>query len=588
MAIISLTGCATTTQTEQNAQSTFRPENSVQLEFIRQQLDAGEFGNASYQLQQLDLTNLSPLGRAEWHLLSAENFIGKGESSAASYHLEKFNALIDSANPEQEYRAALLSARVLELNGEFFQAARERDFVSAILPIEQQPANHDQLWADLMQIPNSEMQAWAAKIPETRFGAWLELAAMSKNYYLTLDEQLEGVRNWQMTHPGHPAAKRLPGVLAMLENIAASRPTQVTLLLPLSGRLGRTGEAIRDGFMAAYYASLNKGSQVPAVTVIDHATVGTMDEAYAGAIQAGSQWLIGPLNKADVEELQQRPALPLPTLALNYASSSASSSDLISTANDVFTRESPAELFQFGLSAEDEAIQISQQAWADGRRRALVMIPEGTWGERIFQAFEAKWLELGGEIEETQYYPRVKDYNPNIKSILNVDSSQERYKTIRGLMRQSVEFEPRRRQDADWMFLVALPDQARQIKPTLAFNFARDLPVYSTSHVFSGEISTRQDRDLNGIYFCDTPWLLRDSELKQEIESAVKGGQGSYARLYAMGVDAFRLLARVKQLEAFPESRIYGSTGTLTLDAQHRIHRQTECTSFRGGEPVKL
>src|SRR5690554_7108230 len=79
---------------------------------------------------------------------------------------------------------------------------------------------------------------------------------------------------------------------------------------------------------------------------------------------------------------------------------------------------------------------------------------------------------------------------------------------MRRLLRQSTEFEPRRRQDADWLFLVALPQQARQIKPTLAFNFASDLPVYSTSHVYSGEPNPSKDRDLNGIVFCDTPWLL--------------------------------------------------------------------------------
>lgn len=576
LTIATLAGCATSPQTTEIEQQTFRPENSAQLELIRQQLEAGEFGNASIQLQLLDASSLSPLGRAEWHLLSAEASIGYLDANAASYHLEKFNALIDSTNPDQEYRSALLGASLLELNGEFFQAARERDFVSAMLPKDTQDANHDQLWADLMLLPNEEMQVWAEKIPGTRFGGWLKLAAISKNYHITLDEQLSGVRNWQATHAGHPAAMRLPGVLFILEDIAANRPQQVSLLLPLSGRLARTGSAIRDGFMAAYFESLKKGSQVPAITIIDHATLDSMDQAYAGAIQSGSQWLVGPLNKTDVEELQSRSSLPLPTLALNYAS------------NDNSYTSTPPDLFQFGLSAEDEAIQIAEQAWSDGRRRALVMIPEGNWGERIYQAFEEKWLALGGEIEETQHYPRVKDYNPNIKSLLNVDSSQERYKSIRGLMRRSVDFEPRRRQDADWMFLVALPEQARQIKPTLAFNFARDLPVYSTSHVFSGEISLRKDRDLNGIYFCDTPWLLRDSELKDEIEASVKNGQGSYSRLYAMGVDAFRLIARVKQLEAFPESRIYGSTGTLTLDAQHRIHRKTECTSFRGGEPVKL
>jgi outer membrane PBP1 activator LpoA protein len=55
-----------------------------------------------------------------------------------------------------------------------------------------------------------------------------------------------------------------------------------------------------------------------------------------------------------------------------------------------------------------------------------------------------------------------------------------------------------------------------------------------------------------------------------------------------MGADAFRLVARVQQLQAFPDSQIFGNTGALTLDESRRIRRSTDCTRFRGGKPVKL
>merc|ERR1712000_3169 len=90
--------------------------------------------------------------------------------------------------------------------------------------------------------------------------------------------------------------------------------------------------------------------------------------------------------------------------------------------------------------------------------------------------------------------------------------------TMRSLLRESTEFEPRRREDADWVFLVALPQQGRMIKPALAFNFANDLPVYATSHVFSGVVNSLKDRDLNGVRFCDVPWLLESSELHDSVE----------------------------------------------------------------------
>src|SRR5690606_33509036 len=75
----------------------------------------------------------------------------------------------------------------------------------------------------------------------------------------------------------------LPGGLAMLQEIANERPQQVALLLPLSGPLEKTGRAIRDGFMAAYYESLNKGFPVPRVRIYDNQQLADVNAAYAQA-----------------------------------------------------------------------------------------------------------------------------------------------------------------------------------------------------------------------------------------------------------------------------------------------------------------
>jgi outer membrane PBP1 activator LpoA protein len=53
-----------------------------------------------------------------------------------------------------------------------------------------------------------------------------------------------------MRWPGHPAASRLPRDLQLLQQLIAEKPKHVALLLPVSGKLGRAGRAIRDGFFA--------------------------------------------------------------------------------------------------------------------------------------------------------------------------------------------------------------------------------------------------------------------------------------------------------------------------------------------------
>ena len=77
-------------------------------------------------------------------------------------------------------------------------------------------------------------------------------------------------------------------------------------------------------------------------------------------------------------------------------------------------------------------------------------------------------------------------------------------------------------------------------------------------------------------------------EIKNEIEQNHKRAKGNYARLYAMGIDAYRLYPRLKQLSALPNSKIFGVTGDLSLDFEGKIHRKMPFAIFKRGRPVAL
>lgn len=144
-------------------------------------------------------------------------------------------------------------------------------------------------------------------------------------------------------------------------------------------------------------------------------------------------------------------------------------------------------------------------------------------------------------------------------------------------------------QDIDFVFLAATPQQARQIKPTLAFQYAGDLPVYATSHLYTGTNNPTQDQDLNGIRFCETPWLLNPSDpTRQQVAAQWPQANGSMGRLYAMGVDAYRLAPRLPELKAVPSLQIDGLTGTLSLNPTQRIERQLQWAEFRNGQVQPL
>ncbi len=576
--LMSLVGCAQKPSREMITDDGLVNTVSVStlLEQAKQAIDAGEFRNADSLLQQLNTAARSKEETLQYNLLALEYSIEKKNVDQSQQVLNRISRdQLNRSTVDNQIRFGLLKAQFYELGGNFLTAARERDFLSAILEGEVRSANHQQIWKDLTNISLENLLKWAKNAPNTQFANWLELASIAKDTSHNLTGHIAAVNQWRLNNPSHPAAVELPGGLSLLEEMAQQQPKHIALLLPLTGNLASSGQAVREGFMAAYYQTLQKGYEVPTISIIDTEASGSINLAYDDAVALEAEWVIGPLDKKNVNALAKFETLPLPTLALNY-------SDLLALG------EQPDNFYQFGLAAEDEARLIAERAFQLGHRRVLALSPDNSWGKRIYAAFEERWLDLGGNIAERRFYKQKKDYNPEIKALLNVDDSQQRYKEIRRLMRESIEFEPRRRQDADWVFLVALPKQGRQIRPMFDFNFAGDLPVFSTSQIYSGKPNRKKDNDLNGIQFTDLPWLLESSELKTVVEANQKRAKGNYARLYAMGVDAFRLYPRLKQLSALPHSRIFGVTGDLSIDEQGKIHRKMPFAIFKRGRPTAI
>ena len=84
------------------------------------------------------------------------------------------------------------------------------------------------------------------------------------------------------------------------------------------------------------------------------------------------------------------------------------------------------------------------------------------------------------------------------------------------------------------------------------------------------------------------PWVLNpDQRLKDMATANWPDGHGRYTRLFAMGVDAFRLQARLPVLNNAPGSTLSGATGVLHLDGK-RVVRELQWATFEGGLPSPL
>lgn len=507
--------------------------------------------------------------------------------------------IIDQLNAETQLTISELRANAYESTGNFLAAARERIFFGPLLianstisspkenkPIESDPIqnNNEAIWRNLMSVPKNQLSELASSAVGADYQGWLQLAYLNKAYQDDLDIQIEELNSWISYWPDHMAATHLPGFLKALHSAANSRPQHIALLLPTSGKFKRAARAIQDGFLGAHYTAQNRrqrsnenqfgthhADQHITLSVYDTSDYPEVEDAYHQAVADGAEMVIGPLKKENVARLKQEPNLTIPVLALNY------------TDNE---KPTSPHFFQFGLRAEDEVRQVAERAWMEGHKQAAVLFPESEWGYRVQQAFVDHWLELGGFIVTQSAFTGKNDYSNAIKLMLNIEQSEKRARKLRKLLAEKVEFNPRRRQDIDFIFLLSSSKQARQIKPTLNFHYATDLPVFATSNIYEGRIDTDRDKDINGIKFVDIPWVLTDEDsVKAESRSYWEKSSNSLQRLHALGVDAYRLIPRLQVMVAVPNGSLFGATGTLTLAENQQIKRELIWAQIKRGSP---
>jgi len=385
----------------------------------------------------------------------------------------------------------------------------------------------------------------------------------------SLGELQAGLQQWRREHSEHPAATALPGGLEFLSE--ALQPLQkVVLLLPLGGRLEPAARAVRDGYLAHYYAARARGDASHDVAVVDTDTFPSTVAAYQHAVANGADLVIGPLSKEGVTELGQFSPRPVPVLALNRV--------------DEPVNQDVSALVQLSLAPEDDAERIAELAFGQGARRALVLRPAGSRGARLEDVLRQRWQALGGSIAATAGYSSPEAYSDQIKTALNLGASEQRAQDIRSMLATNIEFTARRRQDIDVVFLLAdTPAEARSLKPLLAFHYAGTLPVYATSSIYSG-LPDPRDRDLSGARLVELPWLLGSHPSLRVAIAAGGTGSDDFARLNALGADAWLLQSRFAQLQGGADTLIRGSTGLLRLDPGLRILREPQLATFDGSE----
>lgn len=314
----------------------------------------------------------------------------------------------------------------------------------------------------------------------------------------------------------------------------AAREPHIALLLPLaSPSFGRHADAVRQGFTAA---SKTAGRGAPAVRVYpvneDALNVLTI---YEEALESGAQVVVGPLTRSGVAALAASSLVKVPTLALNVPESKVAL---------------PARLYLFGLGIEQEARQIAALARSEGRRNAFVVADNSALGKRMRQAFITEFARGGGMIAAE----------------LNFGADQQTLTRLREAVDLRV---------ADMIFLALDAPQARTVRPYLGPSLA----VYATSQVNPGNVSA----ELNGVRFVDLPWLLQPDHAAVMVYPRAQLPNVEFERLYALGIDAFRL--SLELLKGTRDPSLDGVTGQIRLRDQ-QFGRELPVAQFTNGKAV--
>jgi outer membrane PBP1 activator LpoA protein len=546
--------------------------NSLRLQAAEKAASLRNFDQAENILNLIDErpnSSRPPIYRTDAFsiaLLQTKIAIHRGDADLALGWLAKSAITSASLTKSDRIQLAYLRSQAFYLNRSYIASARERIFLDSSLPFSERPLNHEKIFSTLMELSAGTLTKQAQKAITSDLRGWLSLAAMSKQHQNNPRAQLDELRRWQTVWSNHPAALQLPLSLKILTTVVSQQAKSIALFLPMEGNLGSYGRSIRDGVIAASYEL-----QSPAKIHIYDTSKQGVEDLLAAAVNDGAELIIGPLQKDKVSTLVNLKRLPIPVLALNRSSMA----------------NTHPNVYQLGLAPEDEMIQLADQVFKEGKKNVLAIYPDTDWGNRNFEVFKQHWQTKGGNIIGSSAYSDQKDYSKLVKSLLNVDKSEQRSQDLRQIVGTRFEFTPRRRQDIDFVFLLGNQKQARGINPTLAFYYAEDIPVYSTSHINELNDSKIESLDLNGIRFCDIPWKLHNTDpLQNDIKSLWAKANANLAPFYALGVDAFRLYPRLQQLKDISATKVYGSTGILTLDKENILRRELLWAQFTKGEII--
>ena len=343
-----------------------------------------------------------------------------------------------------------------------------------------------------------------------------------------------------------------PSAVEESRDIKPAKPVEkvtphIAIILPLASKtFGKVADAVRQGFLAGANAD-GKSAPPYRVYAADDDSA-SLTAQYRKATADGAVAIIGGVTR-DGANVMAKESGRLPSLALNSPTISGPA------AND---SELPERFFYVSLNLDWEARLAARAAANEGFRRAAVVTATTPLAKRLQESFEKEWIRLGGELA--------------LRLAINTDSLDGT--RISAALEKAM---------ADVVFMALDMKTARFARPYLPVG----MPVFSTSMTIDPRADAVENLDLESVRFMEMPWFVQpDHPAVMAYSKPPEPMPIDYERLYALGIDAWRLAQLVAQFDnpkRFPS--LDGVTGRITLEG-HQFVRMLAAGEMRDGRPT--
>lgn len=627
---------------QQMQQSTNDSKTNWQLLAIRALLKEGKKPQAIELFNQLP-SNLNSAQSRERSLLAVEVKLAQNDFQGAQTLLSKLDPASFEQNQLPRYWQAQIDASQGQPSLNLLRALIAQQPLLSLAA--QKQKNIDATWKALTAMTQQQANALVINADENVLQGWLDLQRTWFDNRSDPTMLKAGIKDWQTRYPHNPGAKMLPTQLMNMQNYQAASTNKIALLLPLNGQAAIFGRTIQQGFEAAKNgAPAVAGSAVPAqvaqaANVADSAVVSPSqaeitdltttstpqapaqtpiaEQAQTAAPMAASQ----PAEAPQAQPVAATPANPAAELKIYDTAAQPMSQLLAQVQQDGATIvvgpllkdnveqviksntslnvlalnqpekvESRVNICYFALSPEDEARDAAHHIHDQGKQTPLLLVPRGTLGDRVVNAFASEWLKLGGGTVLQQRLGSTAELRGSVNSGISLSGTP--VSTLPSAQNSALnspsDMPVSSTGGVDAAYILATPDQLAYIKPMIALRNGSQsgVTLYASSRSAQGTSGPDFRLEMEGLQYSEIPMLAGSNPALQQQALAAVRNDYSLARLYAMGADAWSLANHFSQMRQVPGFELNGNTGDLTATQDCVINRKLSWLKYQGGQIV--